>query len=68
MKISGVIEILKEIKNDYGDVEIQAFHHEGSNSLRGRPDEIYRGSFVCIENKSDTPWGVEGWIIGGPYK
>jgi hypothetical protein len=59
MIISELINLLEEIKLERGDVEIKAFHHEGSNSLRASPCDIDRDSFV--DNESVL-------TIGGYYK
>ncbi len=60
MKISNLIELLEEIKGEFGDREIDAFHHEGGNSLRAYPDQINKDSFRDNDNN-----GV--LTIGGYY-
>lgn len=60
MKISGLIKVLQEKLNEYGDIEILAFHHEGGNSLRAYPGEITEESIINKDNKF--------LIIGGPFK
>ena len=35
MIITKLIEQLETIKEKYGDLKIECFHHEGGNSLRG---------------------------------
>jgi len=63
MRISELIDTLKELKKKKGDLQIQAFHHEGFNSLRAAPEDISESSFVDAE-KDGTPIVV----IGGWYK
>ena len=51
MKISELIKHLEMLELAKGDIEIEAFHHEGGNSLRANPSKITKNSFVLDGDK-----------------
>lgn len=53
MKISDLVEELEEQKKAYGDLEVECFHHDGGNSLRGGPVTMERGC-LYIDQESET--------------
>ena len=58
MLISEVISLLEEAKERFGDVRLDAFHHEGGNSLRAYPREFDRDSIVEADTGILT---IGGW-------
>jgi len=46
-----VIDMLKGLGRIHGNVEFEAFHHDGGNSLRAGPREVTKESFVLETKK-----------------
>jgi hypothetical protein len=67
MKISDLIQTLERLKKEHGDLPIEAFHHEGGNSLRASPCEITDDSFVIIDPQAKRSGGIKRIVIGGWY-
>jgi len=61
MRISGLIEKLKELRKRNGDLEIRVFQHEGGNSLRGYPEEVDDDTFEVKNSNGNPILYIGGW-------
>lgn len=70
MDISELIDKLERLREEYGDIEIEAFHHEGGSSHRAYPGPIdERTSFVKAYKKVKCAKKKQLYlVIGGWYK